>query len=177
MNAIGCNQVEPDFAVTIPHPPRNSRNLNEYKGITLGELIELYEHTSEQRDRMGKQRDEAEKKSEAQAKRIRILETEMTYEETVQNHRREIAEQLLKRTELLREIYQLKEDNASLKAELDGLGDINIAQAAELSKLREQLKKYQANQEIAVNVKVDTSELDAALERYKSLYNRTYFPR
>jgi vacuolar-type H+-ATPase subunit I/STV1 len=140
MNAIGCKQVEPDFAVTIPHPPRKSRNLNEYKGTTLGELIDLLEHSWEQRDRMGKQRNEAEKKSEAQAKRIRELEAQPSPDALIQRHQKEIAEQLWKRTELLKEIYELKEDNASLKAELNGLGDINIAQAAELGKLREQLK-------------------------------------
>jgi hypothetical protein len=67
------------------------------------------------------QRDAAENKCEAQAKRIRELEAE--------------------NAELCDAADFLVQKN-------NGLGDINIAQAAELSKLREQLKGHQADDTI-----------------------------
>jgi chromosome segregation ATPase len=48
--------------------------------------------------------------------------------------------------------------------QINGLGDINIAQAAELSKLREQLKAQQANQELVVNVTAKVTGLDELQE-------------
>jgi hypothetical protein len=164
MNAIGCNQVEPDFAVTIPHPTKKADppNLNNYRHHTFGGLVAMYEDELAQRFETAQKRNAAEKKCEAQAKRIRELEAALTLPaELIKAHQKELAEQLLRRAELLNDIGALKQDNAELKEHLDyaretvkignstilrqhdqinGLGDINIAQAAELSKLREQLK-------------------------------------
>jgi chromosome segregation ATPase len=227
MNAIGCNQIEPDFAVTIPHPPKKARNLNDYKGTTLGELIDLLEHSWEQRDRMGKQRDEAEKKAErvvnelhnvlgqrdkaekkceAQAKRIRELEDGLApATDRILAHQKEIAEQLLKRMELHEQVNRLKEELATHKkdiayaretveianntiigqqGEINWLRDINIAQAAELSKLREQLKDaeqattlhYQSRPTLATyDVRLDTrSGCMQVTSRSEAPTGRTY---
>jgi uncharacterized coiled-coil protein SlyX len=80
----------------------------------------MYEDELAQRFETAQKRNAAENKCEAKAKRICELEKDIAY---------------------AREAVEIANNTIiGQQGEINGLGDINIAQAAELSKLREQLK-------------------------------------
>jgi septal ring factor EnvC (AmiA/AmiB activator) len=151
MNAIGNNQVEPDFAVTIPHPTRKADppNLNNYRSYTFGGLVAMYEDELAQRFETAQKRNAAENKCEAKAKRICELEKDIAY---------------------AREAVEIANNTIiGQQGEINGLRDINRAQKAEINKLREQLKKYQAANEIECKVKVDVTGLEQIRELSQAL--------